>query len=186
VSRLTQLLREETEGLHGRLLLAQLLVAPLPYHTGTRIRALVLRLAGFEIGHGTVFWGMPTLTGPGNFRSRLVIGRFCWFNVGCFLDLGHTITIGDHVSVGQQVMLLTTSHEIGTTARRAAAPYTRPITIENGAWLGARSVILPGITVGAGAVVAAGAVVTKDVPPNMMVGGVPAQRLRELTSDESG
>lgn len=180
MSGLTQLLREETEGFHGRLLLARFLTAPLPIHTGSRVRALALRLAGFRVGHGVLFWGMPTITGPGDLYGRLTIGRFCWFNVGCTLDLGAAITIGDAVAVGHQAMLLTTSHAIGPAARRAAAVYTRPIVIEAGAWLGARCVILPGVTVGAGAVVAAGAVVTKNVPPHMLVGGVPARVLREL------
>jgi maltose O-acetyltransferase len=186
MSKFAQLLHEETSGLHGRLLLARLLAAPLPIYTGGRVRTLALRLAGFRIGRGTLFSGMPTITGPRDLYGHLTTGRLCWFNIGCLLDLGAPITFGDLVAVGQQAMLLTTSHEMGPPGRRAAAAYTRPIVIESGVWLGARCMILPGVTIGAGAVVAAGAVVTKNVPPNALVGGVPARVLRELAATDSG
>jgi len=179
---LTRLLREETDGFHGRLLFARLLVAPLPIHVGSRLRASALRLAGFRIGRGTLLWGMPTITGPRDLYRRLMVGRECWFNLGCVLDLGAAITIGDRVALGHQVMLMTTSHEMGPAERRAGAVYARPISIGAGAWLGARCTILPGVTVGAGAVVAAGAVVTADVAPHTLVGGVPARLIRELGS----
>jgi maltose O-acetyltransferase len=182
MSDLSQLLREETEGVHGRLILARLLTAPLPVHAGSRVRALALRLAGFRIGHGTMLWGMPTITGPGDLYKRLTIGRECWLNAGCVLDLGASITISDRVALGHQVMLMTTSHALGTGERRAGPVFTRPIFIEEGAWLGARSIVLPGVHVGCSAVVAAGAVVTKNVSPHTLVGGVPARVLRELPS----
>jgi maltose O-acetyltransferase len=184
ISKLRRLIREESEGLHGRLLLAQLLLAPLPLHVGSRLRAAVLRLAGFKIGPGTVFWGTPTLTGGGNLYQRLVIGRECWINAGCFFDLGEQITIGDYVAFGQQVMLLTNAHEIAGPTRRAGRLLPRPIVIEDGAWVSTRATVLPGVTIGTAAVVAAGAVVTRDVPPNTLVGGIPARPIRELEEGE--
>lgn len=180
MSGISRILAEELAGVHPRLLLARLLAAPLPVHAGSRLRTVALRLAGFRVGRGTLFSGMPAITGPRDLYHRLVIGRSCWFNAGCTLDLGATITVGDRVYFGQQVLLMTTSHELGPAEQRAAAIFTRPIVIEDGAWLGARSVILPGVTVGAGAVVAAGAVVTKDAARNTVVGGVPARVLRGL------
>lgn len=168
-----------------RLLFVQLLATLLPVSVGNRVRAWVLRLAGFRIGHGTIFMGMPVITGPRDLYSRLVIGRACWFNSGVVLDLGAPVTIGDRVAMGHNVMLLTTSHRLGSGARRAAVVYTRPIVIGDGAWLGSRSIILPGITVGAGGVVGAGAVVTRDVAPNTLVGGVPARLIRELPTPEA-
>jgi acetyltransferase-like isoleucine patch superfamily enzyme len=99
------------------------------------------------------------------------------------IDLGASITIGDQVSVGHQVLLLTTSYEVGLKGRSATVLYARPIVIESGAWVGAGCVILPGVTVGAGAVVAAGSVVTEDVPPNVLVGGVPAKLIRKLAPE---
>ena len=96
-------------------------------------------------------------------------------NVDCIFDLNDSIEIADFVSVGQGVMILTSSHRIGPAARRAGALFTAPVRIGPGAWIGARSVILPGVTVGAGAVVAAGSVVNKNVAPNALVSGVPAE-----------
>jgi maltose O-acetyltransferase len=184
MSKLSRLLREEFAGLHPRLRLAQLLAAPLPIYVGNRWRTLLLRWAGFQIGPGTVIWGMPTITGGKDLRANLRIGRSCWLNAGCFIDAGAAVFIGDHVSIGQQALLITVSHALGDATRRAAAPTALPIMIGNGAWLGARCTILPGVEVGAGAVVAAGAVVTHNVPPHTLVGGVPARPIRQLDSSE--
>jgi maltose O-acetyltransferase len=153
-------------------------------HVGSRFRAAVLRLAGFNIGPGTLFWGTPTITGNGDLYRRLVIGRECWINAGCFFDLGEQITIGDRVAFGQQVMLLTNAHEIAGSDRRAGRLHARPIIIEDGAWVSTRATILPGITIGAAAVVAAGAVVTRDVPPHTLVAGIPARPIKELTGGD--
>jgi maltose O-acetyltransferase len=180
MSSFSQLVREETEGLHGRLLLARLLLAPFPAHVGSRLRPAVLRLAGFRIGRGTLMWGLPIITGPADLYGHLSIGQECWFNIGCVIDLGATVTIGDQVAFGHQVMLMTTSHALGPAGRRAGPVFTKPIIIGDGAWLGARATILPGVTVGAGAVVAAGAVINRDVAPHTLVGGVPARLIREL------
>ena len=178
--KLARIIREELSGLHLRLLLARMLLAPLPIHVGSRVRVYILRLAGFQIGPGCVMWGTPTITGDGDLYRKLIIGQGCWFNIECFLDLGAPISIGDHVAIGHQVMLLTTSHEIGPQGRRAAALDARTVTINSGTWLGARCTILPGVTIGAGAIVAAGAVVSRDVPPNTMVAGIPARVIKSL------
>jgi len=180
VHKITRVIIEELNGLHLRLLLARVLLAPLPIHVGSRVRVYVLRLAGFQIGPGCVMWGTPTITGGGDLYRKLTIGQGCWFNVESFFDLGAPITIGDRVAIGHQVMILTTSHEIGAQNQRAAALETRPVIINSGAWLGARCTILPGVSIGAGAIVAAGAVVSRDVPPNTMVAGIPAQVIKAL------
>jgi acetyltransferase-like isoleucine patch superfamily enzyme len=77
-------------------------------------------------------------------------------------------------------MLITGAHQIGDEYQRARDLNPEPINIEEGVWLGARCIILPGVTVGRGAVVAAGAIVTKDVPPNKLVAGVPAKVIKSL------
>lgn len=178
--RLQQAIREDINGFNLRLTLLNLAVAPLPLYVGNRLRALILRRAGFAIGPGVLLLGMPRLTGGAGLHRRLQIGRGCRLNINILFELGATITIGDHVSMGHEVMILTTTHVIGGSRRRCAALRSLPVVIGDGTWLGARSTILPGVSVGAGSVVAAGAVVTRDVPPNTLVAGVPARPLREL------
>jgi maltose O-acetyltransferase len=182
--RLLRLISEELYGFQPRVLLARLLVAWLPDHTGARLRTRVLRLAGFKVGFGTTFAGMPIMTGSGNLRMRLHFGSHCWVNTGLRLELSAAITICDHVVIGPEVMLITSTHEYGGPEHRAGRLAAAPIVLEPGAWIGARATILPGVTIGRGAVVAAGAVVNRDVPANALVGGVPARVLRQLPAGE--
>jgi maltose O-acetyltransferase len=179
--KITRVLHEEFGHIHGQLLLARLILAPLPSYAGNRLRSSVLRAIGFNIGRSTVIWGVPTITGQGDIYQRLAIGVECWINIRVTLNLGAAITIGDRVAIGHEVMLLTESHEVGTPDRRAAAVIAKPIKIGHGVWLGARTTVLPGVTIGNGAIVASGSVVTKNVPPNVLVGGVPAKFIRDLT-----
>lgn len=179
-NKVFQVAREELNGFHPRLWLAQAILTLLPANFGGRLRVYALRAAGFNIGHGTLIWGTPRITGPSNLQSKLSIGQRCFFNIDCFLDLSASITVGDQVAIGHEVMLLTSSHQIGLPSYRAGDLFAQPIVIENGAWIGARCVVLPGVTIGTGAVVAAGAVVTQNVLPNTLVGGTPARVIKEL------
>lgn len=180
LQKVRQLVREELEGLNLRLVIANLLLAPLPPQVGSRLRVLVLRAAGFQIGSGTIMHGLPTLVGSAQPQRMLTVGEVCYFNIGCTLELGAPITIEPGVRFAQEVMVLTTSHRVGVAWCRAAELTTAPVSIGQGAWLGARSLILPGVRVGEGAVVAAGAVVTRDVPANTLVAGVPARVIKDL------
>ncbi len=180
MSKLSRLWREETQGWNSRLFVAYLLTRALPPFVGGRVRVVLLRWAGTTIGRGTVLADTPSILGERNAQRRLRIGDACWFNVGCTLDASASITIGDRVRLGQQVLVLTHTHELGDGSQRAGALRAQPVQIGDGVWLGARCTILPGVTVHAGAVVAAGAVVTKSVPAHTLVGGVPARPLRSL------
>jgi maltose O-acetyltransferase len=172
--------REELAGMHLRWLMVRLVLVLLPIHVGGRLRAVGMRLAGFQIGRGTIFAGLPIVTGDRKLHGMLRIGSDCWLNIGCLLDLGAPITIGNKVSLGHGVLLLTRSHEMGTSGNRAGGIFARPVSVGSGAWLGARCTILPGVKIGAGAVVAAGALVTQDVPANVLVAGVPARVIKML------
>ncbi|MBS2024318.1 MAG: hypothetical protein JST92_18095 [Deltaproteobacteria bacterium] len=101
-------------------------------------------------------------------------------NVPCFIDLNAPVTIGDEVNIGHHAVLITAKHLTGESIRRAGLLESAPIVLEPGCWLGARVTVLAGVTIGRGAVIAAGAVVTKDIPPNTLAGGVPARVIREL------
>jgi maltose O-acetyltransferase len=180
-ARFWKLLSEEFAGLHPRLTIARMLLGLLPLHVGGRVRSAMLRLIGFQIGRGTIMAATPTITCDGYMYDKLVIGSDCWINIGCLFNLGAEIRIGSNVAIGHDVMVLTQSHDIGPASHRAFTPHARPITIGNGAWLGSRTTVLPGVTIGAGAVVAAGSVVCHDVPPNTLVAGVPARALKQLS-----
>jgi len=88
---------------------------------------------------------------------------------------GAEVTIGNDVLMGPQVLIYPLNHRIALGIPMRLQPFDcKPVVIGNDVWIGARCIILPGVTIGDGAVVAAGAVVTKDVPRNAVVGGVPA------------
>lgn len=179
-SRLSTALREEWNGTSPIVQVAVAITRALPDLVGNRLRALVLGFAGVRIGRGTVIGGGISIVGIGRCQDRLTVGKRGWINAGCYFDVSERITVGDDVAIGQQVLFLTTSHAVGGPLRRAGALINAPIRVGNGCWIGARSVILPGVTMGPGAIVAAGAVVTEDVAPNTLVGGVPARLIRAL------
>jgi|AFSR01.1.fsa_nt_gi maltose O-acetyltransferase len=178
--KLLRILYEELAAAQPRMWLISGLIRLLPRYTASRVRPLLLRLAGFHIGRSTIIMGPLRLHGFGPIHKRLRIGSYCIINTDCFLDLNDQITIADHVGIGHEVMILTASHQMGGANHRAGPLTTAPVTIETGAWIGARVLILPGVQIGAGSVVAAGSVVTRPVPANTMVGGVPARPIRSL------
>jgi len=152
---------------HVRLTVVRVLLGGFPALSLNRIRQLALKACGIRMGHATLFFGLPKLTGRGPITTRLEIGAHCGFNDGCNFDLTAPITIGNHVSVGHEVSFITHLYREGI---KTAAP----ITVGDGVWLGARCTLLGGVTVGAGTVIGAGVTVTKDVPPNtLMTGGKP-------------
>lgn len=106
------------------------------------------------------------------------IGKSVFINSDCsFLDIGG-ITIENEVLIGPKVNLITESHPLNPTERKSLT--VKPIVIKRNAWIGAGATILPGVTVGENSVVAAGAVVNKDVPDNMVVAGVPAKVIKSI------
>jgi acetyltransferase-like isoleucine patch superfamily enzyme len=106
-----------------------------------------------------------------------------FINQNCTLsDIGG-ITIGDEVFIASGVSLITSGHPIDPTVRRRQIT-AAPIVIERGVWICTGATVLHGVTVGEDSVVAAGAVVTRDVPAGVVVGGVPARVLRPVTPDD--
>ncbi len=126
-----------------------------------------------------------------DYGAHVTIGAGTFVNVNCvFLDSA-TITIGADVLIGPGVQLLTVTHPLAAAERIVAAeqrsagmaPYrtfARPITIGDGAWIGAGTIVLPGVTIGANAVIGAGSVVTDDVPPDCLALGHPCRVQRTL------
>jgi len=106
------------------------------------------------------------------------LGKNIFINHACtFLDLGG-ITIDNDVQIGPKVNLITENHPVDPTQRKNLD--LKSIHIKRNVWIGAAATILPGVTVGENSIVAAGAVVTKDVPDNTIVGGVPARIIKKI------
>jgi acetyltransferase-like isoleucine patch superfamily enzyme len=113
-----------------------------------------------------------------DFGENINIGKNVFVNHACtFMDRGG-ITLEDNVLIGPKVNLITTNHPLKPSERRATISH--PIIIKRNAWIGAAATILAGVTIGENSVVAAGAVVKSDVPPNTVVGGIPAKIIKKL------
>lgn len=143
------------------------------------LRRLCLRLARVDVGRGVSFCGHSWVYG----RGRLHIGAETWLSPGVTVHthVNADIYIGDCCDIGPGVEFIPGSHVIGSASRRAGSGIAKPIFIGNGCWLGAKSIILGGVNIGDGCIVAAGAVVTHNVPPNSLVAGVPARVKRQLS-----
>lgn len=141
------------------------------------------RVNGIEIGAGsTILMSTYLYTGVRR-RGRepaIVIGRNSVINRQCCLDGRGGLRIGDNVSISPGVWLLTDQHDMNDPW---FVESFGPIVVEDYVWVGSRATILPGVRIGRGAVVAAGAVVTKDVEPFEVVGGVPARRIATRSTD---
>jgi maltose O-acetyltransferase len=147
----------------------------------SKVRVPILRLLGLKIGkariQGRYFIG----------RGKVTIGYGVGVNVGAHFEPGAPIAIGDNVMIGPYVSLLTTTHPLGRTEedrtvyfRTGGRKIQEPITIGDNVWLGIGATVLPGVSIGNGAVVGAHALVTRDVEPNTLVAGVPARKIRDL------
>jgi len=144
------------------------------YHEPEEVRALFSQLTGKKI-HESFFMFPPFYS---DFGRNITVGENVFFNTGCtFQDCGG-ITIGDDTQIGQNVVLCTLNHGIAPDKRQTV--YPSPIVIGKNVWIGANVTVLPGVTVGDNAIIAAGAVVTKDVPAQTVVAGVPARLIKMI------
>lgn len=113
-----------------------------------------------------------------DYGKPVTIGERCWIQQCCTFFGRGGITIGNDVFIGPKVNLITINHDPDPDNR--SATYGKPIVLEDKVWIGINATILPGVRVGYGAIVAAGAVVTKDVPPMAIVGGNPAKIIKMI------
>ena len=144
------------------------------FHTQEEIHSLMCELTDTKISD-TLRIFPPIYT---DFGMNLHIGENVFINSGCcFQDQGG-IYIGNNTLIGHQVVFATINHDTNPNMR--ASMFFKPIYIGKNVWIGAHATILPGVKVGDGAIIAAGAVVTKDVPANTIVGGVPAKEIKKI------
>lgn len=145
------------------------LVGYIPSHC---FRRFFYRAAGIKIGKGSTIHTKARLYDPKN----ISIGQDTTIGEGTVLDGRDLLTIGNHVDIASEVMIYNSEHNINDEDFMAM---NAPVKIEDYVFIGPRAIILAGVTVGRGAIVGAGAVVTKDVPPYAIVGGVPAKIIGE-------
>jgi acetyltransferase-like isoleucine patch superfamily enzyme len=147
----------------------------LPKYAMCGVRARFYRMGGCRIEHGVTIQGPLVLLGSGPRVDRLRIGEGTIVAPFVTFGLDAEVAIGRRVSIGPGAAFHTGTHAIGFASRRMQlATIADGITVEDGAWIGAHSVVLPGVTVGRGSIVSAGAVVTENVPANVLVAGNPA------------
>jgi len=150
----------------------------LTFNDADEIRALFSALIGKKVDESFVL--IPPFFTAGGDEIR--VGRHVFVNQNCtFYDLGG-LDIADEVMIGPNASLITASHPLEPSQRRGAT-IGRPIVIERNVWIAAGAMVIGGVTVGENSVVAAGSVVTKDVPPNTLAGGNPARVIRSIGED---
>lgn len=144
------------------------------YHTPDEVRALLSHLFGAEVDPSLRVFP-PFYT---DFGKNIHIGKGVFINACCHFQDHGGITIGDNCQIGHNVVFATLNHGLAPEDRKTT--YPAPIVLGRNVWVGSNVTILQGVNIGDNAIVAAGAVVTKDVPVNTVVGGVPAKPIKKI------
>ena len=148
------------------------------YHTPEELQALFAELTGQPVDP-TLGLIPPFYTDCG---KNICTGRYVFINTGCTMQDQGGITIDEGALIGHHATLVTLNHDLDPDKRGDLHP--APIYIGKRAWLGANVTVLPGVSIGDGAVIAAGAVVTKDVPANSIAAGIPAKIIKTIERTE--
>lgn len=144
------------------------------YHEEEEVRKLFSKLTGVDVDE--TFWLLPPFYT--DFGKNIRVGKNVFINHACtFMDRGG-ITIEDDVFVGPKVNLITINHPLNPSERQSTI--SNPIVIQKNAWISVGAMVMPGVTIGENSVVSAAAVVTKDVPPNTVVAGIPAKVIKTI------
>lgn len=144
------------------------------YHTPDAVRTLLSELFGYRVPE-TFRVFPPFYT---DFGKNITVGENVFVNACCHFQDHGGVTLGDGCQIGHNVVFATLNHELAPEKR--AITYPAPIVLGKNVWVGSNATILQGVTIGDNAVIAAGAVVTKDVAANTIVGGVPAKFIKSL------
>ena len=144
-----------------------------------RYRYILLRSAGLKIKGRCTIWG-PLIIRPIGCAQNIEVGQDTFINTNVRFGVPKDkVVIGKNVQIGPGVMFETTRHGLKYVSGKGRGSWTKPIKVEDEVWIGAGSIILQGVTIGRGSVIAAGAVVRKNVEPNLL-GGVPAKFLKVI------
>ncbi len=142
------------------------------YRTPDEVRELLSELLGYKVPSSLRVF-LPFYT---DYGKNINIGEGVFINACCHFQDHGGVTIGDGCQIGHNVVFATLNHELEPERRKTTRP--APIVLGKNVWVGSNATILQGVTIGDNAVIAAGAVVTKDVAPNTVVGGVPAKLMK--------
>jgi putative colanic acid biosynthesis acetyltransferase WcaF len=149
-----------------------------PWPWPSALRRQVLRCFGARIGRGVVIKPRVNVHLP----WKLVVGEFTWIGEEVFILNFEPVTIGAHCCLSQRAFLCTGNHDY----RQPEMPYrNQPITLEDGAWVGAQVFVAPGVTLGTDAVIAAGSIVTKNQPPGMVCAGNPCVAIKRRWPEQA-
>jgi len=143
-----------------------------PLNPSSGLKVFLLRLFGARIGAGVVLKPSLNIKYP----WKLEIGDYSWIGEGAWLDSLAEIRIGNHCCVSQGAYFCTGNHD---WTDPAFGLIVKPITLEDGAWIGAKATVLPGVTVRENAIISAGSVIGRDTEPGMVYVGNPAEALKE-------
>lgn len=148
------------------------------YHSPESVRKLFFALIGQPEDDSFCLFP-PFYT---DYGQNITVGKNVFLNSGCrFQDQGG-IVLGDGTLIGHNVVLATLNHHEDPAKRHILRP--APIVLGKNVWIGANATVLPGVTIGDGSIVAAGAVVTRDLPPGVIAGGVPARIIRKIETEK--
>jgi acetyltransferase-like isoleucine patch superfamily enzyme len=158
-------------------------------HTGVYIHWIQGR-GKLLLGNNVLIDGKCSFHFAARFSSEpsLSVGDYTGISHACSFTVGKSISIGSHCKIAENVSIFDSpGHPADPAARLAGAPVAadevKPVLIEDNVWIGRRAIIMPGVTIGQGSIIAAGAVVMTSVPPNTIVAGNPARQIRKLVSE---
>lgn len=146
------------------------------YFPSGNVRLLFLKIIGLKYSNPIRIYGKFEIRNP----WKIKIGKYTNIGHRCTLDGRGGITIGERVNISSEVMIWTWQHD---HRLKNFGIVEKPVVIEDYCWISARAIILPGVTLGKGTVVAAGSIVTKDIPSYSIVGGIPAKIIGKRNSD---
>lgn len=144
------------------------------YHTSDEVRGMLSELFGYRVSRSLRVF--PPFYA--DFGKNIAVGENVFINACCHFQDQGGVTIGDGCQIGHNVVFATLNHGLAPEERRHTFP--APIVLGKNVWVGSNATLLQGVTVGDNAVIAAGAVVTKDVAANTVVGGVPAKFIKQI------
>ena len=144
------------------------------YHTPDEVRDMLSEVFGYQVPQSLRVFP-PFYT---DFGKNIVVGEHVFINACCHFQDHGGVTIGDRCQIGHNVVFATLNHGLAPEKRKSTCP--APIVLGRNVWVGSNATILQGVTIGDNAIIAAGAVVTKNVAANTIVGGVPAKFIKSI------